>query len=133
MDALDEDKGKGSSRKPHERKQKVAAEPKERKEKTWELSYRLYREGKKVDEIAKERSLTQATIISHLSRYVRDGKISISALIDEKKIPVISRAIADVRSANADSGSPLTLTAVKELCPDNISYEDIRLVLEGME
>lgn len=133
MDALDEDKGKGSSRKPRERKQKVAAEPKERKEKTWELSYRLYCEGKKVDEIAKERSLTQATVMSHLSRYVREGKISIADLIDEKKIPVISRAIADVRSANADSGSPLTLTAVKELCPDNISYEDIRLVLEGME
>jgi superfamily II DNA helicase RecQ len=66
------------------RERKTDGAEKKKKVDTKAESFRLYREGKRVDEIAKERSLTQQTIEGHLAHYVSTGEIKISEL--EKKL-----------------------------------------------
>ena len=115
LDALDD--GKGKSRR--ERKSKEKKEP---KPKTWEVTLALYRQGMPPDDIARERSLTRGTIIHHLSRYIPTGEVSLDDLVP----PDDQRAIAAViqRIGTADG-----TTAIKNLCPPHITYDEIRLML----
>ena len=115
LDALDD--GKGKSRR--ERKPKEKKEP---KPKTWEVTLALYRQGMSPDDIARERSLTRGTIIHHLSRYIPTGEVSLDDLVP----PDDQRAIAAViqRIGTADG-----TTAIKNLCPPHITYDEIRLML----
>lgn len=127
MDAVDEEKGKSAVRKQREKKPK---QPKEPVEKTWETSYKLYREGNDIDEIARLRNLTSGTVFGHLARYVRSGDILITDLVSEEKRLIVSRIIEKVQEKCRESGEAVTLTLIKNACPDNISYNDIRLVME---
>ena len=115
LDALDD--GKVKSRR--ERKPKEKKEP---KPKTWEVTLALYRQGMSPDDIARERSLTRGTIIHHLSRYIPTGEVSLDDLVP----PDDQRAIAAViqRIGTADG-----TTAIKNLCPPHITYDEIRLML----
>ena len=127
MDAIDEGKGKPSGNRQRERKPK---QPKAPVEKTWEKSYRLFREGNDIDTIASQRNLTRSTILSHLARYVRDGALHISDIIDEEKRLIICRCAEKVQQECKDKGEPVTTSAIKAACPGNVTYEDIRLVME---
>lgn len=127
MDAVDEEKGKPTTRRQREKKTK---EPKEPKEKTYETSYKLFREGNNVEEIARQRNLTSGTIFSHLARYVRSGDILITDLVSEEKRLIITRTIESVQEKCKENGTAVTLTDIKTACPDDISYNDIKLVME---
>ena len=72
-------------------KKEKKAESGEKKKKidTKAESFRLYKEGKRIDEIAKERSLTQQTIEGHLAHYVSIGEINIEELVSKEKISLI--------------------------------------------
>ncbi|MGN0069892.1 MAG: helix-turn-helix domain-containing protein [Prevotella sp.] len=107
------------------RQRKTSNEPKPRKEKTWEMSFRLYMSGMKPGEIAKERKLVLSTIYGHLARYIANGKISLSAIIDPKKAEAIRQVVNRV---GIEAGCP----AVKELCPPEITYEEVNLVYKVM-
>ena len=119
LDAMDEQTLKNK----RERKKK---EQKPHKEKTWAISYGLFQQGKTPELIARERGLTIGTIFSHLARYIPTGDISLSDLIPEDHQQTILRAI---QMTGVDAGS----SAVKNLCPPDISYEEVRLVLEAMK
>ena len=99
-------------------------EPKEPKEKTWETSFKLYKEGKSIDEIATERLLTPQTITSHLSRYVATGDIPIERLVPADHIAIIRRAISEIGTADGKG-------AIKAACPDEISYTEIEIVIRS--
>lgn len=131
MDAMDD--GKTATRKQRERKPKAEPKPKEQKVKTWELTFRLYKQGMKIDQIAKERGLAVSTIIGHMARYISDGQIALSDIVSQDKINIISKAISQAHDENDGSDSPLTLTMVKNLCPENITYEEIRLVMSRQQ
>ncbi len=106
-----------------------AANPKrERKEKfnevktdTKTLSFQLFKEGKPVSEIAKERNLSISTIEGHLAWYVGSGEIDINKLVSLEKQLLIKAA---VKTHGYQSHKIL-----KDNLPDNISYGEIRLVL----
>jgi len=102
-----------------ERKQKSGA--KGLKPDTKAESFRLYREGKTIVEIAKERNLTTQTIEGHLSRYVSSGDINIEELVSRDKILLIEPAIRDFGGGS--------ITPVKEKLGNDIGYGEIRLVL----
>ena len=118
LDALDE---KALKRK-REKKEKEPTKP---KEKTWETTFYLFQQGLSPSQIAKERSLTIGTIYNHLIRYVKSGTISINKLIPEKKQQTIANVIRKI-------GLNQNTTAIKEHCPDDVSYEEIRMVLAMM-
>ena len=90
---------------------------------TIELTYNLFKAGKNVEEIAKERGLTTGTIQGHLIPYIQKGEIQIEHVIDKKKINIIQRV---VKAVGKDSG----MKTIKELCPSDITYNDILLVMK---
>lgn len=109
-----------SSKKPASKPQK------EKKEDTKVTTFKLYRQGLSVKEIAKERDLNQQTIARHLAHYVAKGMISVEELVPSSKVDSIQEIISGL-------GSVKSLSAIKEACPSDITYQDITLVIAGME
>ena len=115
LDALDE-----SLLKPkRERKPKV---PKEPKPKTWEVSFALYQRGLKPEDIAIERGLSLGTVFSHLSRYLESGGVSLDDLVSVEHQQMIKRVISKIGIVEGS-------TAIKNLCPPEITYDEIRLMM----
>ena len=90
---------------------------------TYEQSYILYKAGKSIEEIAKERGLTEGTIQGHLIPYINNGDIKLEDVIEEKKINIIKRIAKAVGRENG-------IKPIKELCPSDITYNDINLVIK---
>ena len=127
LDAMDADAPRRNGGQASARGQKKKAkEPKPKKEKTWVTTYNLYQQGKTPELIARERGLTLGTIYGHLARYISTGDISIDDLIPQDHQQAILRAI---RMADSDANT----TAIKTLCPPDITYDEVRLVLEAMK
>ena len=107
-------------------KKKKEKKEKEKKEKTWVITYKMYKEGKTVMQIAQERSLTETTILGHLARYVESGDIDVHKLVSND---VIEKVSADMSSRN---GGAVAIKEVFEYFNETISYGDIRLVLSHL-
>ena len=99
---------------------------KEKKEKTWVITYKMYKEGKTVMQLAQERSLTETTILGHLARYVESGDIDVHKLVSND---VIEKVSAYMSSRN---GEAVAIKEVFEYFNETISYGDIRLVLSHL-
>lgn len=122
LDALSE-----SDLKPkRQRTPQMPGAPKEVKPKTWEISLQMYQQGMKPDLIARERSLTLSTVIGHLTRYIDSGKVSFDDLVSREHQQTIERI---AKKIGTDNGS----TPIKNLCPPDITYDEIRLVLKKMD
>ena len=110
-----------------ERKRRKRRETKDnpaaKKISTYEQSYILYKAGKSIEEIAKERGLTEGTIQGHLVPYINNGDIKLEDVIEEKKINIIKRIAKAVGRENG-------IKPIKELCPSDITYNDINLVIK---
>ena len=124
LDALDEDDIK--RKKAKKEKTKKPKEPKPVKEKTWEISFGMYSRGMSPEEIARERSLTIGTIFGHLARYINTGQVDLNKLIPQEKQQAILRVI---RMVGTDQGT----TAIKALCPEDVTFDEIRLMLSTIQ
>ena len=102
-----------------ERKAKV-----DEKSDTKIVSFNLFKEGKSIAEIAKERNFSIGTIEGHLAWFVGNGDIEISEIISIEKQLLIKAAI---KSYGIESNKIL-----KENLPESISYNEIRMV-SGLE
>ena len=69
-----------------ERKTEKKTSKKKDKTPTAEISYKLFREGKTVEEIAEERNFVVGTIEGHLSQYVQRGELDPYELADKEKL-----------------------------------------------
>ena len=106
---------------------KSATKPqKEKKEDTKVTSFKLYKQGKTVKEIAKERDLNQQTIVRHLAHYVANGMISVDELVPSSRAESIREVVSGM-------GSVKSLSAIKDACPSDVTYQDIVLVIAGLE
>jgi hypothetical protein len=119
LDAIDE-RLQIVKRKP--RAKKEPKPKKEPKEKTWNITWQLYCMGKKPEEIAQERNLTIGTIYGHLARFVESGDLSLSEIIPQERQDAIMKVI---RRIGKEEGR----TAIKNLCPPDVTYAEIELVL----
>lgn len=99
--------------------------PKKEKIDTRDVTYKLFREGKSLEEIAKERSLTKGTIENHLAYYVEKGDLKVGEIVSTQHQKII-RGI--VRSFN----KAYSLSEVKSLLPNDYSYAEIKLVIADM-
>ena len=86
-------------------------------------SYNLYRNGMSVADIAAQRELTQETIIRHLGKYVATGEIKLEELVSDEHVAAIRRALATADAADGKA-------AIKALCPDDVTYSEIDLVIQ---
>jgi uncharacterized protein YpbB len=90
------------------------------KESTKALSFRLFKEGKTIEDIAIVRSLTANTVFNHLVAYVEEGKMLLEEIIDEQKIKWIQKAIDNM----PDKGLAEIIAAL-----DNaVTYDEVRAV-----
>jgi hypothetical protein len=86
-------------------------------------SFRLFKEGKTITEIAKERNLAIGTIETHLTRFVRWGDIKIEEIISREKLILIEAALTGFKGSS--------ITPIKQQLSDDISFGEIRLVMAG--
>ena len=91
---------------------------------TKEVTFLMYADGLSIDDIAKERGLTDKTIGKHLEYYLAEGELNITDFVPEDKIREISLVVA--------KKGTLTLSGIKEELPD-CDYQEIRFVLAAME
>ena len=87
------------------------------------MTFSLFKEGRKIEEIAKERGLTAGTIQGHLIPYIQKGEIRIEEVMGSSKVNLIKRVI---KAVGTDSG----MRPIKELCPSDITYNDILMVMK---
>lgn len=106
------------------RRKKKEAEKKEPKQPTATISFQLYKEGKTIEQIAKERSLTTNTIMTHLGKFVAEGLLPITDILPQNKINVIKEAVQRITLANG-------MKPIKEACPDYITYGDIHFYISS--
>ena len=108
----------------------IKKEPKEKtgpikkKGDTYAETYKLYKEGKSIAEIAEARNLTSGTIETHLSKFVSSGEIKIGELITREKLLIIESAVKE-----HEGGS---ITSIKQKVGNDISFGEIRLVMAGL-
>lgn len=86
---------------------------------TQTISYNLFREGKSIVEIAKDRNMAVNTIEGHLSSFIADGMIDIDDLVTPELQQQILKAAAVHGWEN--------LKILKDNLPENISYGQLRM------
>ena len=99
---------------------------KPKKEDTRLTTFKLYKQGMAIKQIAKERDLHTRTIHSHLAHYVANGMLPVEDFVSAKNCDII-------RSIISETGTLKGLAAIKQSCPDDITYEDIIMVIASME
>jgi uncharacterized protein YpbB len=131
LDALDERLWVGDgtsgmiSLKPKRQRERKPKAAKEIKPKTWEVSLALYLQHKSPEDIARERSLTLGTVHGHLVRYVDSGEVDFDDLVSREHQLIIAKVIRKI-------GTTEGTTPIKNLCPPDITYDEIRLMLSRM-
>lgn len=111
---------------PKSAKKSASKQTKEKKEDTKVTTFKLYKQGCSIKEIAKERDLNQQTIVRHLAHYVAKGMLSVDEFVPSDRADAIRDAIDGL-------GTTKSLSSIKEACPSDVSYQDIILVIAGME
>lgn len=117
LNSLEEKTGRNRKNKIEETTPKVP------KISTGEVTFNLFKTGKSIEEIAKERSLTPATIQGHLIPYIQKGEIKLNEVIDEEKAKTILQKLQL-------AGKEASLKTIKLLCPADITYTDILLIMK---
>lgn len=88
---------------------------------TKQATLALFREGRDVAAIARERNLTAATIENHLAYFVERGELDIQALVTDGDRQTIEQIVA--------AGKDQTMREIRNTSENRVSYGDIRFVL----
>lgn len=107
-----------------EGKKEKESRPKKEKTDTKAVSLGLFKQGRAVSEIAKERGLTVQTIEGHLAHYIETGEVSVDDVLAKEKQAKISAAFAQSPEAS--------LTQLKELLP-GIGFGELRLMMAALK
>ncbi len=86
------------------------------------VSYKMFRSGMSVAEIAKARGFVTSTVENHLAKFVETGEMELHELVDPLKVDAIRKAILEADSADA-------LGPIKAMLGETASYGEIRAVL----
>jgi uncharacterized protein YpbB len=91
---------------------------------TQRLSFDMFKQGKSIEEIARERSLSLTTIESHLVRFVASGELDIEQFVTPEKLTIITSYFLEAKNNS--------LTEAKAELGDDVSYGELRMVLGHM-
>jgi hypothetical protein len=105
--------------------QHATPKKKEPKKSSMEITYDLFRQGKNIREIAKERTLAVSTIEGHIIRLIRAGKIEVSEVVDKSKIEAVRKAITELDTTFAGP--------VRAKLGEDFSYAEIRMIVASFE
>jgi len=105
-----------------DKKFNTAEDEKDVKEDTRNISYKMYKEGKIIKEIAQERGLSQVTVENHLIYCAKLGyDINCSDFVSPQSEELILKAYREI---GGDKLKP-----IKEALPPNITYTEIKFAL----
>lgn len=85
------------------------------------LTYNLYKEGKTIEEIAKERGLVNSTIESHLAHYVHLGEIEVHKFLSEDQLKEILSTV--------DEFDTVHLGELRNALEKKFSYSQLRMAI----
>lgn len=88
-------------------------------------TFKLFKLGKTIDEIALERKFSATTIHTHLAHFIFSGEINIEELVSKEKVIVITRALSE-----ASDGA---LAPVKIKLGDAYTYPEIHAVISYLK
>ena len=109
------------------RKKKVKEDkPKKEKVDTKALTFKMFRDGKTLKEIAAERSLTVGTVENHLAHFVEQGALEIGEVVSSQHQKIIRGIVKTFNKA-------YSLSEVKNLLPNDYTYAEIKLVIADMK
>jgi len=92
---------------------------------TYTISLEMFREGRSIPDIARERGVQASTIENHLARFIPTGEIPIEQLVPAHKVEPIRNAVLKFNETGA-------LSPIKEHLGDDYSYGEIRAVIASM-
>jgi len=87
-----------------------------------QVSFDLYRSGKNIVEIAKERNFSVYTIEGHLAHYVASGELEVTDFVSEKKLQKVLDFIAE--------NPKKTMGEIKNSFADEVSYSELLFILQ---
>ena len=93
------------------------------KQSTIEITEELIKSGKKIDEIARIRQLSETTIYGHVAQLIRAEKIEISDVMEAKRLKEIQELVA-----KCDTSS---LSQIKAQIGDLASWDELRIYQES--
>ena len=109
------------------RKKKVKEDkPKKEKVDTKALTFKMFRDGKTLKEIAAERSLTVGTVENHLAHFVEQGELEIGEVVSSQHQKIIRGIVKTFNKA-------YSLSEVKNLLPNDYTYAEIKFVIADMK
>lgn len=91
---------------------------------TYRISYNLYRQGKTISEISRERNFSVQTIEGHLSHFIQAGDLPVHELVDAQKRTAIENV--------ARLYGTRSLKTLKDNLPEDITYGEIRMMLASL-
>ena len=111
------------------RKEDILEAQKEKKEKapkgeTQRISLQLFRNGKSIAEIAKERNFAVSTIEGHLTGFIKTGEVAVTDLVPQEKIVVILPLVKSIVN-----GTNTSISSIKDQLGRDYSYMEIKAVL----
>jgi uncharacterized protein YpbB len=98
---------------------------KEPKPDTKKASYELFKSGKPIAEISRERGFAQSTIESHLAHYVGLGELDVTQILSKEKLEKIVTYFKTTENKNFGEA--------KVFFGDEVSYGEIRMALSYLE
>ena len=87
-------------------------------------TFEMYGKGMAIEQIAKERGLTTGTIMSHLAKYVKTGKLSADKIIPAEHVRAIRHALSTVEEHAA-------VDDIMKLCPKDVSKGEVYFMLNA--
>jgi len=99
---------------------KKAKEPKRVKGETQRITLEMWEEGKTLAEICKLRSLKIGTIQTHMSKWIKEGKVEVESFMDIEKVKLVWKTIQD----NPDKSS----AEIREIVNFPLEYSELTMV-----
>lgn len=106
-------------------KEKVISQAKKPKEDTRLVTLQLFKEGKSIQEIAELRALKPGTIENHIGQLIIKGELPVSTLVD-------AQSLKEIQDTLFRLPGDTSLSALKQLLPDRISFRQIEVVRDLM-
>jgi hypothetical protein len=100
----------------------IATAAKAPKGETRRISLEMFKAGKTIDDIAKERGFVPGTIEGHLASFIITGEVGIGELVPADKFQAIDNVLNEHPSETGN--------AIKEILGDGFGYGQIRAVMQ---
>lgn len=102
----------------------IEEKKKEKKVNTKEVTFKLFKEGLPIPEIAARRGLVNSTIENHLAHYISLGKITLEEVIGTERARQLLDAVKKTKSSN--------ISELKTKLNNEYSYGELRMALSGL-